>query len=51
VFPTNPPSVEYSLTALGTSLLEPMAGLVRWADKSHIAIKEARVAFDGAAAA
>jgi DNA-binding HxlR family transcriptional regulator len=51
VFPTNPPSVEYRLTELGTSLLAPMAGLVRWADANHAAIKVAREAFDGAAAA
>jgi len=51
VFPTNPPSVEYRLTELGTSLLVPMAGLVRWADTNHAAIRLAREAFDGAAAA
>ena len=49
VFPTNPPSVEYRLTALGTSLLAPMAGLVRWADANHGAVKKARAAFDSAA--
>ena len=51
VFPTNPPSVEYRLTELGTSLLTPMAGLVCWADANHAAIRVAREAFDGAAAA
>ena len=51
VFPTNPPSVEYRLTELGTSLLAPMAGLVGWADANHAAIKVAREAFDGEAAA
>jgi DNA-binding HxlR family transcriptional regulator len=51
VFPTNPPSVEYRLTELGTSLLAPMAALVRWADANHAAIRQARAAFDGEAAA
>ena len=46
VFPTNPPSVEYRLTKLGTSMLAPMAGLVRWADKNPAAIRKARAAFD-----
>jgi DNA-binding HxlR family transcriptional regulator len=46
VFPTNPPSVEYRLTGLGTSLLTPMAGLVRWSDTHHAAIKKARAAFE-----
>ncbi|MGM7648431.1 winged helix-turn-helix transcriptional regulator [Nocardia sp. JW2] len=31
VFPTNPPSVEYSLTPLGRSLLEPISALAAWA--------------------
>ena len=46
VFPTTPPSVEYSLTDLGQSLLEPMRSLVTWADLHHTAIKAARVNFD-----
>jgi DNA-binding HxlR family transcriptional regulator len=46
VFPTNPPSVEYRLTALGTSLLRPMAVLVRWSDDHHAKIKTARMRFD-----
>jgi DNA-binding HxlR family transcriptional regulator len=48
VFPTTPPSVEYRLTKLGRSLLEPLAGLIAWADKHHPAIKTARQVFDGA---
>ena len=48
VFPTKPPSVEYRLTPLGETILEPLRGLVRWADRSHAAIKEARLAFDEA---
>ena len=49
VFPTNPPSVEYRLTALGKSLLAPMAGLVQWSDANHAAIRKARGAFDAKA--
>ena len=48
VFPTKPPSVEYRLTPLGETILEPLAFLVRWADRSHAAINAARLAFDGA---
>ena len=33
VFPTKPPSVEYCLSPLGQSLLDPMASLVDWADR------------------
>jgi DNA-binding HxlR family transcriptional regulator len=49
VFPTKPPSVEYRLTQLGHTILEPLEVLVRWADRSHAAIKNARLAFDKAA--
>lgn len=42
VHPTKPPSVEYSLTALGESLLVPLANLVSWAERSHASITEAR---------
>lgn len=49
VFPTLPPSVEYRLTPLGESLLEPLLALVRWAEERHPAIVAARDAFDGAA--
>jgi DNA-binding HxlR family transcriptional regulator len=46
VFPTKPPSVEYRLTPLGETILEPLTVLVRWADRSHAAIKNARLAYD-----
>lgn len=49
VFPTTPPSVEYRLTPLGQSLLEPMRGLVAWADLQLPAIVQARARFDQAA--
>jgi DNA-binding HxlR family transcriptional regulator len=45
VFPTSPPSVEYSLTPLGGSLLGPLAGLVDWAERNHPAIRTARTQF------
>jgi len=46
VFATKPPSVEYRLTPLGQTILEPLAALTRWADASHAAIRDARSAFD-----
>ncbi len=46
VFPTKPPAVEYRLTPLGRTILEPLAHLVAWADRHHAAIVAARAAFD-----
>lgn len=46
VFPTKPPSVEYRLTSLGESLLEPLVTLVSWAETSQAVIETARAAFD-----
>jgi DNA-binding HxlR family transcriptional regulator len=46
VFPTTPPGVEYSLTPLGRSLLEPLSHLVKWADANHAEIRQARDAFE-----
>ena len=48
VFPTKPPSVEYCLSPLGQSLLDPMASLIDWADRRYSDIHAARVQFDGA---
>lgn len=47
VFPTQPPSVEYRLTPLGESLLEPLQTLVRWAETHYGRIQAARQHFDG----
>lgn len=49
VFPTQPPSVEYSLTPLGQSFLVLVKGLVDWSFRHHDAIRVARVAYDAAA--
>lgn len=47
VFPTQPPSVEYSLTELGQSLLGPVAALVLWSIEHHGRIQQSRVQYDG----
>jgi len=46
VFPTVPPRVDYELTRLGRSLLEPVNGLSLWARKHRAAIADARGRFD-----
>lgn len=46
VYPTTPPRVDYRLTDLGRSSLQPLAGLIVWADKRHDDIRTARDAFD-----
>lgn len=51
VFPTNPPSVEYRLTELGESLLDPLSALVVWAEQSLPRIERAREGFSAAARA
>ena len=50
VFPTKPPSVEYSLTDLGRSMFVPLHQLVQWAELNHDAVRRARAAFDAALA-
>ncbi|NIC04968.1 winged helix-turn-helix transcriptional regulator [Billgrantia bachuensis] len=42
VYPEVPPRVEYDLTELGHSFLEPMQALVAWADANHRTIAESR---------
>lgn len=42
VFPTVPPSVEYSLTPLGRSLLVPLSALADWAVEHEADIRRAR---------
>ncbi len=46
VYPTKPPSVDYRLTPLGLTLLEPVAVLIDWAERSHDDIWAARARFD-----
>jgi len=46
VFPTVPPRVDYELTDLGRSLLEPVSGLGLWARTHRSHIQEARRRFD-----
>ena len=45
-FPTIPPRVDYELTRLGRSLLEPVSGLGMWARQNQAAIQTARLRFD-----
>jgi len=42
VYPTNPPRVDYALTPLGKSLLDPVLELVRWAKQNHRRVLDAR---------
>ncbi|HZD91071.1 MAG TPA: helix-turn-helix domain-containing protein [Pseudolabrys sp.] len=46
VFPTIPPRVDYELTGLGRSLLEPVSELGMWARRNREAIQAARKRFD-----
>jgi DNA-binding HxlR family transcriptional regulator len=46
VFPTIPPRVDYELTPLGVSLLEPVRAMGEWAIKNAATIEEARSRFD-----
>ncbi len=50
VFATTPPTVEYRLTALGSSLLDPLAALVFWAETHQTQMVNARTRFDDAEA-
>ena len=49
VHPTNPPQVDYALTPLGESLLEPVRVLAVWAQGHRAEVMQAREAFDSAA--
>lgn len=46
VLPTKPPSVEYALSTLGATLLEPLSALVNWAGANIEAIKTSREEYD-----
>ncbi len=49
VFPTSPPSVEYRLSPMGTSILVPLSAMVDWAFAHYPAIRVAREEFARAA--
>jgi len=49
VYATKPPSVEYGLTGLGTSMLTPLNDLVVWAGDNFTAVESARKRFDAEA--
>ena len=42
VYAEVPPRVEYTLTPLGRSFLEPMQKLIQWADENHADICHSR---------
>src|SRR6188508_98021 len=46
VFPEIPPRVNYELTRLGKTLLEPISALADWAEAYRTSIQEARERFD-----
>src|SRR3954465_12100923 len=46
VFPTVPPRVDYALTKLGQTLLEPVLELAKWAEKNRVQIHSAREKYD-----
>jgi DNA-binding HxlR family transcriptional regulator len=45
-YPTVPVTVEYCLTPLGTTLIEPVNALVRWTVRHELEIAAARSAYD-----
>jgi DNA-binding HxlR family transcriptional regulator len=49
MYPTIPPRVDYELTPMGGTLLEPVMALVNWANANQYAITEAHRRFDAAA--
>lgn len=49
MYPTIPPKVEYELTELGSSLIEPLMALSAWGRKHRPAIEEARERYDAQA--
>ena len=47
VTPSIPPRVDYTLTEVGQSLLEPVRALGEWAIANRGVVDRARIAFDG----
>jgi DNA-binding HxlR family transcriptional regulator len=50
VYPTIPPRVDYALTPLGCTLIEPLIALGDWAKKHQATVEEARARFDASRA-
>ena len=48
VYPSIPPRVDYALTPLGCTLIEPLLGLGAWARTHQAVVEEARARFDAA---
>jgi DNA-binding HxlR family transcriptional regulator len=48
VYPTVPPRVEYELTELGKTLIEPLEGIAKWAIEHRREVADARISFDNA---
>jgi DNA-binding HxlR family transcriptional regulator len=46
VFATSPPSVEYRLTPLGGTILEPLFALVAWSERTRKEVLAARERYD-----
>ena len=46
MFPSIPPRVDYELTPLGRTLLEPIQALAAWADGNRTRIQDARNRYD-----
>ncbi len=46
VYPVVPPRVEYSLTELGKTLIEPLIAVAGWADAHRTDIEAARLQYD-----
>ncbi len=42
VYPVVPPMVEYTLTPLGKTLIEPLSALCRWAEENLPTLEKAR---------
>ncbi|MCX7305461.1 MAG: helix-turn-helix domain-containing protein [Hyphomicrobiales bacterium] len=49
VFPTQPPSVEYSLTEMGHQMYDSLQHVLNWAENNHGRVRAARARFDAAA--
>jgi DNA-binding HxlR family transcriptional regulator len=51
VYPTMPMRVEYSLTEIGRSAIEPLAALRAWSERNYDSIALSRLAYDDRKAA